>query len=205
VGKQRRLYKCFYNQISLEAATPEGRRVNCKIFKKGEFLIIGCKSVGELERVLSAVANLMKDICLESIENGEILFQEVRAAMINACISTTGPRVSVFIMFYELLRVVEALVEKGVVNRSKISTQFDPTFYSGIKMRFKESSILVFASGKMIINGKGVPTSLLEPLGLIAKVLRVGGDSILKHSEVVKKERKDAVNKKRRRKKSDTH
>jgi TATA-box binding protein (TBP) (component of TFIID and TFIIIB) len=174
-GKRRRLYKCFYNQISLTAATPEGRRVNCKIFKKGKFLITGTKSVGELQRVLTAVANLIKDVCPEVIEDGEILFQEVKATMINACISTVGPSSSVFIMFYELLRVVEALVEKSVLNRSEVSTQFDPTVYSGIKMRFKESSILVFASGKMIISGKGVPTSLLEPLELIASVLRAGG------------------------------
>jgi TATA-box binding protein (TBP) (component of TFIID and TFIIIB) len=199
-GKRRLLPTCFYNQISLTAATPEGRRINCKIFKKGKFLVTGCKSVRELGKVLAAVSDLVLEACPEALAGSEgFVFLDIKAAMINCCLSLTGPGESVTVMFYELLSAVERLVASGALAPKEVSTQFDPTVYSGVKMRVGGSSIMVFASGKMILSGKGKPSLLLVPLEMITKVLRFGSDNVLKHSAIPRKERKDSVNQKRRR------
>jgi TATA-box binding protein (TBP) (component of TFIID and TFIIIB) len=199
-GKRRLLPTCFYNQISLTAATPEGRRINCKIFQKGKFLVTGCKSVRELGKVLVAISNLVLEACPEALTGIKgFEFLDVKAAMINCCLSLNGPGESVTVMFYELLNAVERLVASGAVAPKAVSTQFDPTVYSGVKMRVGASSIMVFASGKMILSGKGKPSSLLVPLEMITRVLRYGSDKVLKHSKVPRKERKDTLNRKRRR------
>lgn len=195
-GRRRLVVNSFYNQVSLTARRPGGRQINCKVFAKGCLLVTGCRSMRELDELLEGIFKILSRAC--PAING-LGISRAEASMINASVALTGPARCMTIMPYAFLKCVTDMVECRRLT-GRVTVEYNPTVYSGIKLKVDQGTALIFTTGKIILTGC---KTLDEVLGLWRTVLKIVtskvGEEVVVFSDHARKVRKDAAQKKRQR------
>lgn len=195
-GGRRVVNNSFYNQVSLTARRRGDRQINCKVFAKGALLVTGCRTMRELNEILDGITKVLKRAC-PSI--GDIRIARAEATMINASVALTGPARCMTVMPYAFLKCVTEMVECRRL-KGRVTVEYDPTVYSGIKLKVDRGTALIFTTGKIILTGC---RTLDEVLGLwrtVLKIVTLNVDKeIVVFSDHTRKLRKGAVEKKRQR------
>ncbi|GAQ91486.1 DNA ligase [Klebsormidium nitens] len=195
-GGRRIVNNSFYNQVSLTARKRGGRQINCKVFAKGCLLVTGCRTMRELDEILRGITKILKRAC-PSI--GDLRIARAEATMINASVALTGPERCMTVMPYAFLRCVTEMVECRRLT-GRVTVEYNPTVYSGIKLKVDRGTALIFTTGKIILTGC---KTLDEVLGLWRTVLKIVTQNVDKEvvifSDHARKVRKDVKQKKRQR------
>jgi TATA-box binding protein (TBP) (component of TFIID and TFIIIB) len=129
----------FYNQITLTYT--DVSRKSIKLFPNGSVQIAGARNLFDCSKIIKGISWIVKNILKSDLRLGDF-----KIAMIN----------SNFSLNYNLnvMRVSEHFAQSGIFN-----TQFEPSRYSAVKVKFrpsadmKEVTCSIFSTGKIIITG----------------------------------------------------
>jgi hypothetical protein len=168
----------FYNQVSIEALSDNGSKVNIKLFSNGSIQMTGCKNIensfnalnnlfGELKKTKAIYDPKQKKIIEKPfVDNISKLSLEkidkIKIAMIN----------SNFNIGFKIDRdkLYDLLQSKGYTECT-----YDPIIHACVNIKYdsdgKAVSIFVFESGSIIITGANNGKHILEAYNFINKLL----------------------------------
>lgn len=133
--KGRKTGNEFMNQYTLKYSDNKGRK-NVKIFPNGKLHITGIKSFNEIQEISESVIDFSKK--LNKVKDIEI------------CLLNSNFHIGIGLNLYKLGEVIKNINDENLIIPL---TFYDPNKYPGIKLRYHNTSLLIFSSGSIMVAG----------------------------------------------------
>lgn len=145
----------FMNQMTIRYKDEKGRK-NIKVFPNGKVHMTGIKEAKEVEEI-------MKNL-IEMLNEGDKTIKIVKPCLIN---SNTHMNMGIN------LNILSTILQNETEENLKLPFTFhDPNKYPGIRIKYIESTCLIFASGAVMIAGAKSLDTVIKTYTYITQLMK---------------------------------
>lgn len=151
----------FMNQLTIQYKDEKGRK-NIKIFPNGKVHMTGIKDAKEVDEIMKNV--------IEMLNEGEKKIKMVKTCLINSNMHMN--------MGINLNKLAVILQKERDEELRLPFTFHDPNKYPGIRIKYIESTCLIFASGAVMIAGAKSLQTVIESYYYITNLMKTNKNEI---------------------------